>query len=230
MLVCVGWWKDGWKFGRVMEIAAAVPLCHKMRRTTGVAHYTFPLNLKFDWKKEADFSFPEHKEPQWALFKHYSHVVFRAIRALKARFKRVDYNDLRSSVEFELYNLVQNIDLQRTEAEILAYLEKKVVNNVTPLFRLEIPKGKYCSIFEATLASFATPEYILIKEQEQYLLDKAKYLGKKKMSEIQRRVFKKFEQGMSEREIAQELGVSQPRVNKIKQSACKKVEGCYANN
>lgn len=72
-----------------------------------------------------------------------------------------------------------------------------------------------------------TPESILIKEQEDQARAKAVYHGKRAMTNIERKIFTKLEQGLTELTIANQLHLTRQRVNKLKLKAVDKVQKLY---
>ena len=72
-----------------------------------------------------------------------------------------------------------------------------------------------------------TPESIIIQEQEDQARAKAVYHGKRIMTSIERKIFIKLEQGLSELTIANQLHLTRQRVNKLKLKAVDKVQKLY---
>lgn len=78
-----------------------------------------------------------------------------------------------------------------------------------------------------TLEAGHTPESVLAGEEEEQAREKAIFHGKKRLTTMERKVFNRSLKGLSEETIANQLRISQQRVNKLKQKAVEKVRKLY---
>ena len=230
MVVCICWKKGGaWKFGRAMGIERATELCRRMRKLTGVAHYT--CHISTATASLADWSEPFHLNVQWLKFNRYKSVVNRAVYRLKKLFPEYEYGDFKSLVEFELFRLVEIVDESRSEAEVFQFLETSIVLNCTPMFKQRsvdiYNKLQECVMEDGTVVCAYTPEKEIIREQEENLRVRAAYSAKKRMTGIERKVFTKLDRGLAERTISNQLRISIQRVNKLKHRACSVIQKFY---
>jgi DNA-directed RNA polymerase specialized sigma subunit len=84
-----------------------------------------------------------------------------------------------------------------------------------------------CNVPVEGVVDGITPECTLVGEDEEQAREKAIYHGKKLMTNMERKVFNRYTKGLTEETIANQLHITQQRVNKLKQKAFAKVQKLY---
>ena len=228
MLACVTWrMNERLCFGRAMDLDRAVYLCRKATCRTGVKH--LPCHVAGWMVPFIDWTLPDHMNPKWLKFNKYDGIVRKAIFILKKRFHGtgLSYEDFKSTVEFELWRLLDVLDETKSEGEKASFLEHSIVNNCTSLFKEKetdiYNKYQECSINGVMVECPETPESILIHEQEENLQARATHSAFRNMTSMEKKIFSKIQRGCSERTLANQLHVSIQRINKLKQKAVNKI-------